>query len=112
MDRVLRPGVAYEFLPGDGGEGVPTGLLQPMTALVLNTSNTPAVREQAVFGDPLERLWADCILTFCGVKKVVRRMFGVICTSTQDQRAAWLAEAAGLVRREFPAQGALREHAR
>ena len=112
VDRVLRPGVAYEFLPGDGGEGVPTGLLQPMTALVLNTSNTPAVREQAVFGDPLERLWADCILTFCGVKKVVRRMFGVICTSTQDQRAAWLAEAAGLVRREFPAQGALREHAR
>ncbi|MDQ7833760.1 MAG: NAD(P)H-dependent oxidoreductase [Humidesulfovibrio sp.] len=103
VDRVLRPGVAYEFLPGDGGEGVPVGLLKPMTALVLNTSNTLAAREQAVFGDPLERLWADCILRFCGVGKVVRRMFGVVCTSTAEQRHAWLAEVAELVRREFPA---------
>lgn len=103
VDRVLRPGVAYEFLPSDGGEGVPVGLLKPMTALVLNTSNTPAVRELAVFGDPLERLWADCILSFCGVKKVVRRMFGVVCISTEEQRQAWLLEVAGLVRREFAA---------
>lgn len=103
VDRVLRPGVAYEFLPGDGGEGVPVGLLKAMTALVLNTANTPAVRELAVFGDPLERTWRDCVLTFCGVKRVVRRMFGVVCTSTLEQRAAWLAEVAALVRREFAA---------
>ncbi|MHC1701184.1 MAG: NAD(P)H-dependent oxidoreductase [Humidesulfovibrio sp.] len=101
VDRVLRPGVAYEFLPGDGGEGVPVGLLKPMTALVLNTSNTPAVREQAVFGDPLERIWADCVLTFCGARKVVRRMFGVVCTSTDGQRKAWLAETARMVSQEF-----------
>ncbi len=101
VDRVLRPGVAYEFVPGDGGEGVPLGLLKPMTALVLNTSNTPAEREQAVFGDPLERTWRDCVLSFCGVRKVVRRMFGVVCTSTEAERAAWLAEVAVLVRQEF-----------
>jgi putative NADPH-quinone reductase len=101
VDRVLRPGVAYEFLPGDFGEGVPVGLLRPMTALVLNTSNTPAVRELAAFGDPLGRLWADCVLSFCGVKKIVRRMFGVICTSSDAQRKAWLAEVGGLVRQEF-----------
>ncbi|MBU1230111.1 MAG: NAD(P)H-dependent oxidoreductase [Proteobacteria bacterium] len=103
VDRVLRVGVAYEFLPGDGGEGVPVGLLKPMTALVLNTSNTPAAREAAVFGDPLERTWRDCVLSFCGARKVVRRMFGVVCTSTPEQRAAWLDEAAALVRREFAA---------
>jgi len=101
VDRVLRPGVAYEFLPNDNGEGVPQGLLKPMTALVLNTSNTPAARERSVFGDPLDGLWRDCILSFCGVSKVVRRMFGVVCTSTPEQRAAWLDEAAALVRREF-----------
>ncbi|MBA4357455.1 MAG: NAD(P)H-dependent oxidoreductase [Humidesulfovibrio sp.] len=101
VDRVLRPGVAYEFVPGDGGEGVPVGLLKPMTALVLNTSNTPAAREQAVFGDPLERTWRDCVLSFCGVRRVVRRMFGVVCTSTEAERAAWLAEVAALVRQEF-----------
>lgn len=104
VDRVLRVGVGYEFLPGDGGEGVPVGLLKPMTALVLNTSNTPALRERTVFGDPLERIWGDCVLTFCGAQKVVRRMFGVVCTSTEDQRADWLAEVAALVRREFKAQ--------
>ena len=104
VDRVLRPGVAYEFLPGDGGEGVPVGLLKPMTALVLNTANTPAKRERDVFGDPLERLWRDCILSFCGVQKVVRRVFGVVCVSTPEERAAWLAETTELVRREFGPQ--------
>lgn len=103
VDRVLRPGVAYEFLPGDGGEGVPVGLLKPMTALVLNTTNTPAARELSVFGDPLERTWKDCILSFCGVRKVVRRSFGVVCTSNGDERKAWLGEVADLVRREFTA---------
>jgi NAD(P)H dehydrogenase (quinone) len=103
VDRVLRPGVAYEFLPRDNGEGIPVGLLKPMTALVLNTANTPAVRERKVFGDPLERTWRDCILTFCGAQKVVRRMFGVVCTSTQEQRTAWLAEIDALVRQEFTA---------
>ena len=101
VDRVLRPGVAYEFLPGDGGEGVPVGLLKPMTAVVLNTSNTPVEREQAEFGDPLERIWADCILSFCGVRKVVRRMFGVVCTSHDGQRKAWLEVAARMVSKEF-----------
>lgn len=103
VDRVLRPGVAYEFNSGDNGEGVPVGLLKPINALVLNTSNTPAKREHEVFGDPLERLWRDCILSFCGVRKVTRRMFGVVCTSTPAERAAWLEETALLVRREFAA---------
>ena len=30
IDRVLRPGVAYRFLPGDSGEGVPVGLLRAL----------------------------------------------------------------------------------
>ena len=45
IDRVMRPGVAYEFLEGDSGEGVPNGLLKAKTALVFNTSNTPEDRE-------------------------------------------------------------------
>jgi len=103
VDRVLRPGVAYEFQPGDNGEGVPVGLLKPIPALVLNTSNTPAQRERDIFGDPLERLWRDCILSLCGVRKVTRRMFGVVCTSTPAERTAWLEETMLLVRREFAA---------
>jgi hypothetical protein len=51
------PGVAYEFLAGDSGEGVPRGLLKARAAVVFNTSNTAPERERAVFGDPLETLW-------------------------------------------------------
>ena len=39
VDRVIRPGVAYEFLEGDQGEGMPNGLLKAQAALVFNTSN-------------------------------------------------------------------------
>ena len=92
IDRVLRPGVAYEFLEGDGGEGIPRGLLKARAVLVFNTSNTPAVRESQVFGDPLERLWKTCIFALCGVTRFHRRMFGVVVTSTPVERKRWLEE--------------------
>lgn len=102
VDRVFRPGAAYRFEEGDSGEGVPMGLLRASAALVLNTSNTPAGRERVAFGDPLERLWRDCIFGLCGVAAFHRRMFGVVVTSTPGQRAGWLAEAAELAERVFP----------
>jgi len=101
IDRVIRPGVAYEFLVGDKGEGVPRGLLKAKTAIVFNTSNTEAKREQKAFGDPLDTLWRNCILGLCGVANVHRRMYGVIVTSTVEQRQQWLEEARGLVGKCF-----------
>jgi NAD(P)H dehydrogenase (quinone) len=103
VDRVLRPGVAYKFLDGDAGEGIPVGLLKIRAAVVFNTSNTPAKREAAVFGDPLETLWKSCIFEFCGVKRVYRKMFGVIVTSTQPDRERWLDEVRTLITATFPA---------
>lgn len=102
IDRVFRPGVAYKFLEGDGGEGVPIGLLRARTAIVFNTSNTPPEREMEVFGDPLEGLWKRCILEFCGVKNVVRETFSVVITSTPEQRAAWLRRVEVVVGTSFP----------
>jgi putative NADPH-quinone reductase len=92
IDRVIRPGVAYEFLVGDTGEGVPCGLLKARAALVFNTSNTDAKREKNVFGDPLETLWKNCIFGLCGVRDVHRRTYGVIVTSTVEMRKKWLDE--------------------
>ena len=103
VDRVLRPGVVYQFLEGDTGEGVPAGLLPARAAIVFNTSNTPKARELEIFGDPLETLWKTCICSFCGIPAFHRRMFGVIVTSTGDERKMWLAEAADLTARIFPA---------
>jgi putative NADPH-quinone reductase len=102
VDRVLRPGMAYRFAETDSGEGIPLGLLPARAALVFNTSNTPPQREQEVFGDPLEALWKTCICAFCGIPAFHRRMFGVIVTSTEEQRREWLGEARELTRRMFP----------
>jgi len=104
IDRVFRPGIAYEFLEGDGGEGLPVGLLKAKAAMVFNTSNTPEKRELDVFGDPLEALWKTCIFDLCGVKNFYRKMFGVIVTSTLEQRQGWLAEVSHVVKQYFPAK--------
>ncbi len=101
VDRVIRPGVAYEFRDDDAGEGVPAGLLTGKRALVFNTSNTPREREEAVFGDPLESLWRNCIFEFCGVTAFCRRMFGVVVTSTPEQRRQWLSETGDIVKKYF-----------
>ena len=105
VDRVFRPGVAYRFEEGDGGEGIPIGLLKAKAVVVLNTSNTPDEREQRAFGDPLDALWRRCIFDLCGVRTFHRRMFNVIVTSTPQQRLEWLEEARELCRSVFQ-QGA------
>jgi NAD(P)H dehydrogenase (quinone) len=102
VDRVLRPGIAYEFVESDTGEGVPVGLLKAKAALIFNTSNTPEERERTVFGDPLEALWKHCIFDLCGVKNVHRKMFGVVVTSTLLQREEWLEEVRTMVSRHCP----------
>lgn len=98
VDRVFRPGIAYRFEEGDGGEGIPTGLLNASAAIVINTSNTPAAREQAAFGDPLEAIWKRCIFDLCGIRNFHRRMFSVVATSTMEQRLRWIEEAKMLCR--------------
>ena len=101
IDRVFRPGLAYQFEEGDLGEGIPLGLLSAETALVFNTSNTSEERENSVFGDPLELLWNNCIFDLCGVKTIERKMFRIMVTSKADQRRAWLDEAIFLVDKHF-----------
>jgi len=102
VDRVLRPGIAYEFAENDSGEGIPIGLLRAKAALVFNTSNTPQERELAVFGDPLGTLWKNCIFGLCGVNNFYRRNFGVVVTSTLQQRQAWLQEVREITTKYFP----------
>ena len=101
-DRVLRSGVAYQFGEGDDGSGVPEGLLVAETALVFNTSNTPLEREIQVFGDPLERIWKDCVFDFCGIKNFHRKMFRIIASSTPNQRKSWLDDVKETINTHFP----------
>ena len=97
VDRVFRLGIAYAYPPGVGPQGVPVGLLRARHALVFNTSNTPPEREAALFGDPLDALWKQCIFGLCGVRSVVRRTASPMSGSTVAQRADWLGEVRVLV---------------
>jgi len=101
IDRVIRPGIAYEFLEGDSGEGIPKGLLKARTAVVFNTSNTSPERESRVFGHPLETIWRNCIFGLCGIDTFYRRMFTVIVTSSEAQRKEWLDEVRQTIDRLF-----------
>lgn len=101
IDRVIRPGVAYEFIEEDKGEGVPNGLLKADRALVFNTSNTETEREKRVFSDPLENIWKSCIFDLCGVKTFYRRTFNIIVTSSEDERKEWLEEVRQTVSKFF-----------
>ncbi|SFM25979.1 NAD(P)H-dependent oxidoreductase [Methanolobus profundi] len=102
LDRVLREGVAYMFPDDDDGSGLPIGLLKAKAAIVLNTSNTPEERENNVFGDPLERIWKDCVFDFCGVTTFHRRMFRTIAGSSSEEREEWLDEVRDIVNDTFP----------
>ncbi|WP_028579598.1 NAD(P)H-dependent oxidoreductase [Desulfogranum japonicum] len=101
VDRIMRPGVTYEFLENDGGEGVPNGLLKATKAIVFNTSNTETDREMNTFLDPLETIWKNCIFDLCGVRDFHRRMFNIIVTSTVEQREIWLNEVKETVSTSF-----------
>jgi len=102
IDRIIRPGLAYEFLEGDDGEGVPVGLLKAKTGIVFNTSNTSEVRENTIFKDPLETIWKNCILDFCGIKVFYRKMFRIMVTSSPEQREQWLEEVKETIDQYFP----------
>jgi NAD(P)H dehydrogenase (quinone) len=101
VDRVIRPGIAYEFLDGDNGEGVPVGLLKAHTGIVFNTSNTSEERENTIFKDPLETIWKNCILDFCGVNNFYRKMFRIMVNSSPIQREAWIKEVQVTIDRYF-----------
>lgn len=101
LDRVVRPGVAYEFRKDDAGRSLPVGLLRARAAVVLNTANVPQAQEQALLGDPLEALWRQGVCARCGIALVRRKVFAVVAASSAEQRAAWLRRAGELMHEAF-----------
>ena len=87
MDRVLVPGVAYRL---DEAAGTPTPLLGLRAVLVVNTSDTPAERETAEYGDPLESIWKRCLGPYLGAPAVDRVVLRVVSDADAAQRARWL----------------------
>lgn len=90
VQRVLAPGVAYKL---GTAEGEPVGLLKAGRALVLNTSDTPAEREESEFGDPLQSIWSACVLPYVGMADVRRVVFRTVSDADDATRSGWLEEA-------------------
>jgi hypothetical protein len=72
---------------------------------VFNTGNTPVEREMAVFGDPLQRIWKDCVFGLCANTEFYRRNFTVVCLTTEEQRRAWLDEVRQMMRDIYGTKG-------
>jgi NAD(P)H dehydrogenase (quinone) len=102
IDRVFRPGIAYEFRESDQGDGVPIGLLKTKTGIIFNTSNTSEAREIDVFKDPLETIWKNCIFDLCGIKNFYRKVFRIIIISSKQERTTWLKEVDCIIEQYFP----------
>ena len=102
VDRVLRPGRAYNFVPDGQGGARPVGLLKASTGLVFTTANTPHEKELALFGDPLETHWIKVVFGLCGVGRTRRWDFSPVIVSTPEQRQGWLDEVRAAVAQYFP----------
>ena len=99
LDRVLREGVAYA-LHKAGEEPAP--LLKARAALVFNTSNTPAPVEDAAYGDPLQRIWQNCVFGLLALPAFDRCLFRPVSGSTPEMRTGWLGEVSSMVSAYFP----------
>jgi len=102
VDRVLRPGRAYNFVPDGQGGAKPVGLLKASVGLVFTTANTPHDKEVQLFGDPLQTHWLKVVFGLCGVTRTERWDFSPIIISTADERREWLREVEHAVARYFP----------
>lgn len=101
IERVMRLDLAYRLDAKDGGGTRPAGLLRAGTALVINTSDTAPEREVELYGDPLERIWRDCVFDFCGVRQVQRRVLGPVAAVSADTRASWLNDTVAWTRKQL-----------
>lgn len=101
VDRVLRAGCAYQFVPDGTGGAKAVGLLRAQVGMVFNTANTPQEKEESLLGDPLEVHWRKVVFGLCGLPRVYRRNFAPVITSTPEQRHAWLTEVRSAVERHF-----------
>lgn len=103
IDRVVRPGVAYELrADASGARTVHVPSLKVKTALVLNTSDLPPEVERTKFGDTLGVVWKTYIAGLSGIGELHRHSFAVMGTSTPALRSRWLEQTRTMVRDAFP----------
>ncbi len=89
LDRVLRPGFAYEYEGLSPQTMKRFGLLDGKHALVI-VPGDGGPEDQ----DFLDGLWNRRILSFCGVNPVIVRSLGPVRGSSRRQREEWISDVA------------------
>ena len=95
IDRLLRPGVAFDF---EGEEFMPKEkipLLEGKHALVINTTDeTNPLSQEAMYA-----LWRERVFGYVGITDVAFKTFYNVRESSGRKRRAWLQELDDVVRR-------------
>jgi putative NADPH-quinone reductase len=95
LDRVLRPGVAYDFRGAEFLEKERVPLLTGMRALVFATSDAAPPAGSS----PLERTWGEHVFDFCGIDPYEITIFYEVRRASRRTRKRWLQSVAETTRR-------------
>lgn len=87
IERVFRPGIAYEFEGPEFGEKSRVPLLKGKSALVAVTSDQTCPES----GHPVERVWREHILGFCGIRCHSWELLDDVRHTTYRDRRRWIA---------------------
>lgn len=93
LEVVFAPGVAFKYLPSQGGLVRWDKLLAGRSAHLIVTGDAPPWFWRFVRGAADEKAMKRSILGFCGVYPVKTSYFGSVKTSTLGQRERWLQDA-------------------
>lgn len=89
IDRIFRPGVAYEFEGNEFLSKTKTELLKGKKAFVFNT--TDYKKPEGLY--PPAEIWRHNIFAYCGIPDAQVHTFFATYDSTYEERHAWILEA-------------------
>ena len=89
IDRLFLPGIAYQYRENSVWWDK---LLTGKTARIITTLDQPAWYYRIFCGNPSVNQLKKSTLEFCGIKPVAVTAIAIIKTSTEKQRAAWIAK--------------------
>lgn len=100
IDRVFRPGVAYEFEGEDFMRREKIPLLVGKKGTVFCTTHSSKEERPHI----LERLWKEAIFGYCGVEKAGFHMLYDVYNTDHARRTEWLGFVERTVEEWFPRQ--------
>lgn len=97
IDRLFRPGFAFDFSGPEFTRKEKVALLSDKRALIVNTTNeTNPLSQEAMYA-----LWRERVFGYVGIDQVSFKTLYNVRESTGRQRREWLAELDELARRMF-----------